>query len=357
MNRTSNDLPGRTGTVAVVGALAFALLSTVLFTFSPSLNPFDLLAGRFLEVAVPDVRGLTQQKALVQLTRDRLAGEVEFAYDAEVPVGSVARQEPAPSETVKRGGIVVLTVSRGPAFVPVPDIIGAKRGDAVTQLKSLDLKVVEVEQLSEEIDADRVISVVPSVGTIVQSGQKVTLTVSTGPEIRAVPAVPGMTLNGAAFLLGRAGLAIGTVTYQDSLDVRSGAVIATDPAVGVELERDAPVSLVVSSGKPAGPVPSVLGRAQADAVKTLTAAGFVVGEVSELVPFGDPGTGTVSSQVPASGTVLRPGEVVTITVKRALPPPTTVPLTTVPPTTQPPTTTTTTTTIPVAPVETIPGGP
>lgn len=341
MRSNHSDLPGRSGTSVVVGALVVVFAASALFAFSPSLNPLDLLTGRFLETTVPDVRGLTQQRALVALIRDRLRGEVTFAYDSEVPIGSVVRQDPGPGTQVERDSSVEIVVSRGPAFVTIPNLVGTRREDAVTQLRNLDLEVVETEETDEEVPANAVISVDPAPGVVVQGGSKVHLVISTGPEQRYVPDLSGVSLEGGAFFLGRAGLKLGQVTRLDSADVPEGAIIALDPPPATPVARDTPIDVTVSNGKPPVPVPGVVGRDHAQATRELAAAGFVIGEVTEMGPVGDPLDGVVRNQTPAPGTLLRPGGIVTITVRRAAtPPPTTAPASTAPPTTAAPSTTT-----------------
>ncbi len=336
MRSNSSDLPGRTGLSAVIGALVVAFGAAALFAFSPSLNPLDLLTGRFLEVSVPEVRGMTQQKALVELLGDRLSGDVAFAYDADAPIGTVIRQRPLPDASVKRDSTVEITVSRGPAFVPLPDLVGATRDEAVSRLQSLDLVVEESEVSDETAPANTVISLDPAPGVVVQGGSTVRVVVSKGPEVRYIPDLVGIPLEGGAFFLGRGGLRLGNVTLLDSPDVVKGAIIALSPPPNTQVARDTPVDLTVSNGKPPVAVPNVVGKSQSEATKLLGNAGFVTGEVAEVGTVDDPAAGSVRAQTPAAGTLARPGEIVTITVRRAAPPPTTISETTVPPTTAAP---------------------
>ena len=336
MRSNTSDLPGRTGLSAVIGALVVVFGAAALFAFSPSLNPLDLLTGRFLEVSVPEVRGLTQQKALVQLLENRLSGEVSFVYDAEAPIGTVTRQRPLPGASVQRDSTVEVTVSRGPAFVSIPELVGAPADDTVSRLKSLDLVVETSEVHDEEAAANTVISLDPGPGVVVAGGSTVRLVVSKGPEVRYIPDLVGIPLEGGAFFLGRGGLTLGNVTYLDSAEIPKGAIIALSPPPNTQVERDTPVDVTVSNGKPPVAVPNVVGKSQAEATRLLGNAGFVAGEVAEVGAVEDPAAGSVRAQVPAPGTLARPGDVVTITVRRAAPPPTTLPDTPVPPTTAAP---------------------
>ena len=99
----SGSLPGRTGTVPLIVVTGIAFASILMFGFSPSLNPIDILAGRLFEVAVPDVVGKTQVGALATLAENRLEGDVSFDYSSTVELGLVIRQFPPAGSTRERG--------------------------------------------------------------------------------------------------------------------------------------------------------------------------------------------------------------------------------------------------------------
>jgi len=330
-------LPRRSGATPVVIALAFLGVLAVVFAFSPTLNPIDLLAGRFLQVPVPKVTSLTQDRALIELERGRLHGDVRFVYSSDVDRGRVVSQEPLPSSTLSRDATVTLVVSRGPEFLAVPGLVGQTRSDASSALRELGLEVSEERLNDENAPAGQVIDQRPAPETVVEGGSTVSIRVSTGPLTRTVPEVTTLPIEGASFNLGKAGFQLGTITLADNPLVRKGGVVGTDPPAGTVLPRDTPVNLVVSSGPPPAAVPRVTGLAQAAAAAELDGLGFVIGQVTQTGAVADPLDGVVLSQSPEAGTQLRPGEVVTITVRKAAVPPPTLPPTTVPPTPVPPT--------------------
>jgi beta-lactam-binding protein with PASTA domain len=64
-------------------------------------------------------------------------------------------------------------------------------------------------------------------------------------------------------------------------------------------------------------VPNLVGGKQTNAASQLAALGLVGGEVSSFGAPGDPQDGLILDQNPPAGTLLRPGQVVTLTVRRA----------------------------------------
>ncbi len=350
---TVRRLPGRTGTVPVAGFLAFTLFVVLLLGYSPTLNPLDMLLGDIGAVQMPKIVGLTQTKSLVELEKKHLHGKVTFGFSSTYGRGIVMEQHPAAGDPLDRGGTARVVVSRGAGQVLLPDLSGVAEKDAQHRLEQSNL-TVKIDRVNDEsAEVGKVFSQEPAAGTVVIGGSKVELRVSLGPATRTVPDVAGLPVEGAAFVLGKAGFTIGNITRSDNPLVVRDAVIGTDPPAKASASRDAPISLIVSDGRPPVAVPGVTGIAKDAASLQLGKLGFVIGEVTQTGPVGDPLDGTVMAQIPDPGTMLRPGDVVSITVRRASKPPpptaapTTAPAATTPPATSPPATSPPATTPPV----------
>ena len=92
-----------------------------------------------------------------------------------------------------------------------------------------------------------------------------------------------------------------------------GAVAAQKPAPGTKLARGAAVTLSVSKGQLAKPVPDVVGQSESQAIALLKAAGFGTTPVS--VPSGET-KGNVIAQKPKPGEKAQPGTNVRLNVSR-----------------------------------------
>ena len=131
-----------------------------------------------------------------------------------------------------------------------------------------------------------------------------------------VPALaPGVDAAAAAVTLRDAGL-LPAQRDQPSAEVAAGAVLGTEPAAGTRVTRGAPVTVLVSSGRPAAVVvgAELVGRPLAQARKLLRAAGLVpvaaydgqgrtAGTVAGVEPTGSvaAGTSVVVHVVPVAG--------------------------------------------------------
>ncbi|NUR26344.1 MAG: Stk1 family PASTA domain-containing Ser/Thr kinase [Catenulispora sp.] len=141
--------------------------------------------------SMPSVVRQTQEAALAELNRDGLHPDVETAYDDVVPAGIVIGTSPDPSQKVKKGGSVRVTVSKGPKPVPVPDQAGKDPGQATSALRAAGFQVaIAPDQVfSETVESGGVVSVTPKNA---QPGELVTLTLSKGAQAFPLPDVTGL---------------------------------------------------------------------------------------------------------------------------------------------------------------------
>jgi beta-lactam-binding protein with PASTA domain len=146
-------------------------------------NAVNLLVSRGpAPVAVPNVVNLSQAAAQSAITAATLTiGNVTQAYSATVPAGSVISQNPAAGLSVIPGSAVNLVVSKGPAPVTVPNVVGLTQAAAQTAITAATLKVGTVTKAySATVPAGRVISQNPLGGAAVLTGSSVNLVVSKG---------------------------------------------------------------------------------------------------------------------------------------------------------------------------------
>ena len=307
----------RTGMVPVTIALLVALFAVILLGFSPTLNPLDVLTGSGFREEVPDIVGMTQTRAYLTLDDDGFEGSTEFAASLTVQAGLVISQRPAAGDTVTRGESVTMVVSRGRSQVETPAVEGLAESEALEAIRDLGLTARSETRNDEVVPKGKVIRQSPIAGEVVIGGSEVSLEVSLGPATRTVPDVTKMPLEGALYTLGRAGFTLGKVTSLDDPKLPANAVISTSPVEGEIRDRDTPVDIVVSNGPTAVSLPNYVGKTYDEAVTSASGLGLIPAERSTPTAPGDPAANIVTGQTPAAGTPIRPGQVVTLDVKRA----------------------------------------
>jgi serine/threonine-protein kinase len=223
-------------------------------------------------------------------------------------------QSPAPGTHVAKNTTVTIHVSKGPPQVPVPDVVGKSRDDAVSALTAAGLQA-NVHTVHSSKTPDTVTAQDPQGGTKVIKGSRVRINVSTGPQPVSVPYVIGLSFDQASAQLQSAGFAVARRNVDSNQP--KDTVVAQDPTGSAA--PGATVTLSVSKGPKQSTVPDVTNQDQDSATSTLQAAGFKVKVVKQDVQ--DPGLdGIVLSEDPSGGTMAPQGSTVTITVGHLIPP-------------------------------------
>ncbi len=163
---------------------------------------------------VPQLAENTVEQATTALEDANLTlGKTTKAYDDAVAVDLVIRTDPAAGTRLKRDQAVTLVVSKGPAPVTLPALVGQSRGKAIATLKKLGITDVAItDDFSKTVDEGDVISMNPKAGVTVPKGSKVSLVVSRGPPPITVPDLYTMSQADAKAALRALGFRV-VVTY------------------------------------------------------------------------------------------------------------------------------------------------
>ena len=216
--------------------------------------------------------------------------------------------------------------------VPVPAVVNVSRDDADNQLRNRGFVVEYRTAYSDNIKKGDVISVDPGVGSKVNKGSTVTVTVSSGPEKVKLPDnLQGQSEAYVRNALKDLGLVDGRVSTVESASIPAGMVVELSPEKGSTddkgaqtVEAGSTVNIVLSSGKVK--VPSLVGLTKDQAIAALTAQDVLLNTNIETVQTNERPAGTVLSQSSAAGTLVAQNSTVTIRVA-ATPTQTTAPTT------------------------------
>ena len=159
--------------------------------------------------AVPTVAGFTVNDATTALgdASLRVAGQKKV-YDSKVGVGLVIATDPSATTKQKRDTPITLLVSKGPAPVPVPRVVGQTRDSAVAELTSAGLNSTVNDAFSSTVVPGQGISSSPKAGTPVAKGSNVSLVISKGPPLAQVPDVYRQTEGSAVAAMRAAGFKV-----------------------------------------------------------------------------------------------------------------------------------------------------
>jgi beta-lactam-binding protein with PASTA domain/predicted Ser/Thr protein kinase len=194
-------------------------------------------------IDVPRLRGVTLDEATRTLTEANLVvGEQTTVFDTRIPEGQVVSTSPRAGAEVKAGGAVDVRISKGPAPVPVPDVVGVRAGAARTTLANADLEITVTERFSPSVAEGRVIATKPRAGRVIAAGDTVELVVSKGPPPVTVPNLVDMPRARAASTLRSLGLKVKVVSAGS---VRLNRVIDQSPRPGAQIPRGSTVTITL----------------------------------------------------------------------------------------------------------------
>jgi eukaryotic-like serine/threonine-protein kinase len=200
-------------------------------------------------LAMPQVVGETEAKALAKLRAAGLLPTVQSQPSAKVAKGLVISTDPTAGIELQVNSGVTVNVSSGPQQVKVPEVTGSTQAEAKAALTAVGLKVGAVTQQQQQAaggqPAGTVLSQSPQAGTQLQTGEAVDLVVAQAPREAKVPEVVGQNETQAAATLGRAGFNPKAVSRAVSKPAQVGVVLKQSPAGGHTAPNGATVTIAV----------------------------------------------------------------------------------------------------------------
>ena len=170
-------------------------------------------------VPLPELNGLDAATALATLTDGGLVLGVETPeYSEDVPAGVIIRWTISSQPTlvagqeVIKGTAVDTFVSQGPAPRVVPDLSGMSIESATTALTDLQLTINRGDDQFSTVAAGGVATQSPAAGESLARGTAVTVAISKGPDLVAVPQLLTLKFDKVGPALEAAGFVLGTVS-------------------------------------------------------------------------------------------------------------------------------------------------
>lgn len=200
-------------------------------------------AERFL---VPNVAGKPYDRAQeafsgipVRLKRSNTSDGT-----GKVAAGRVLRTAPTSAAKVKRDTVVTVYVSTGPPVLAVPDVTGSGQDDASGTLSDAGFKVEVTQDFSTSVPQGSVIRQNPTSAGSAPKFSVVTLVVSKGPPVVAIPKIHiGESVKDATSALEAVGLKVETKKLADAVIFHE--VWSVSPKSGNEVPLGSTVTLTI----------------------------------------------------------------------------------------------------------------
>jgi len=192
------------------------------------------------QVDVPDLKGKTQDEAEQTLREAGLTLNTSVQQsdtDDQTQAGKVISQSPSAGNQVSQGSSVQITIGKSKETKQVTDYTGQTYAVAKAGLEGAGFKTKKVEQASDSVPKDTVISQTP-VGGLNPIGTVVTLTVSTGSDKFDMPDLTGKTVDEALSILrGKGWTGDFTQQVERNNKFNDNEITRTNPSAGNQISK------------------------------------------------------------------------------------------------------------------------
>lgn len=299
-------------------------LTAVVLVFALWATASELLGGdpsaTLARIELPDISGIPADQASGQLEALGFVVNVRYSPNEVVPRGEAFAQDPRAGAKVEQGGVIDVMVSDGPLGTTVPDVAGQQASDAAALMLSMGLQVTTSAVPDEQAPIGQMLRTEPAKGQRIPLDGTVTFVISSGPAPRTVPQLVGLTIDQALVAVGRAGLVVGDLSYEQREGAAEGSVLAASQTAGVGVPRDTPIDLTIAGTGGQVVVPYLVGLRQSSAQTVLRSAGLTAAVVTQPIDGSSGQAGRVIAQSVAPQAKATKGSAVQITVAVSAPP-------------------------------------
>ncbi len=207
----------------LINAGIAASISIVLFIFT--LIIMNVYTDHGESISVPDFTGLS----LIEIERTADQAGVRFeiidsVYNATGKKGGVVEQNPPPGFKVKENRTIFLTIKTlDVEQVPLPDMVGVSLIQAKSDMETYGLKIGKItyrpDVATNSVLEQQYRGKIIRKGALVPKGASIDLVLGQGEGTRSstVPELAGLSLDEAKSEIKRAFLALGNITYDESV--------------------------------------------------------------------------------------------------------------------------------------------
>ena len=229
--------------IIIASAVAAALVLFLIIGFATG-----LFGGKDIEA--PDFKNMTLKEAKLAAKEYKLhikKGDEVVSEDVEK--GKIVSQDPEAGTTIKTGSTITVNISNGLGDGSVPDLRGKKQSELADYLEAAGFKLGTVSEEASDQEKGTVLSQDPSAGDEVEKGTAINVVVSDGSKAKAtVPYLVGKSVNDAQSALSKAGLSLGSISYEYSSTYAEGEVIWQQYDANAQLDKGTSVRIRVSKG-------------------------------------------------------------------------------------------------------------
>ncbi|OEX93190.1 serine/threonine protein kinase [Corynebacterium sp. BCW_4722] len=244
--KTARDTTWMKWLAALLGLVLVGALSWFAYDYFSGDEPAEQPAQQAM-IVVPEVAGKPRAEAVAELEGLGFQVSVSEAPSPDFRRGDVISTNPAAGSELQKGTLITVTVSSGKEMTDVPDITNLTTEEAMEELEKagLELNPNVRRESDSNIPEGIILGQQPVGGTQIAKGSRISITVSSGPDMIQVPSLVGLNVEQATATLSSLNLRA-TVTHVDS--ARPDGEVLAVAGENTDVEKGTTVELRVSNG-------------------------------------------------------------------------------------------------------------
>ncbi len=204
-------------------------------------------------VEVPDLVGMDYEEAKSEASQVGLEikKQNEGVYNSKFAEGEIISQFPTGGERVRQTRDIVITISKGPRSIVIPELINKNLREVQVIVSNKNLEIGEINyEYNNDIAKDVVISQLPEAGEEINVEKKIDLIISKGPMPRMVkvPNLIGLNRREAIQKIIVNDMKVGNIKEEMTLRFKEGQVSAQQYEPGENAPEFATMDLTISQG-------------------------------------------------------------------------------------------------------------
>lgn len=234
---------------AILGVVTALLLAALLFFVVPKLfNNSNRDQEETKLITVPNVVGLSQDKAKAEIEKLGFVMEADFTENYDEVNRKVLEQDPKEGTELEEGSSIKVLINVIADITKVPNLVGKTLDEGQAIVEEAGLKIVDIElEYSDEYPEDQIFRQEPSAGSEVANNKNITVYVSKGKEDKdqKIPNLTGVKASDARATLESLGFIV-QIEAVKSNKVGTDEVVYTEPSGNAD--KGSQIKLYVSSG-------------------------------------------------------------------------------------------------------------
>ena len=213
------------------------------------LKIFEIIYFNEKYYKIPNLKSHTIEEVKKVLENNELHIEKMGEEFSDFPIGQIFLQEPEANSIVKKDRTVKVWISKGKAFVQVPNLTGMNYLDAKVIAEQKGLILDKVFTVKAQGKYNEVLATDPNTDTLMTRGEKISFLVNGAEQIAEItmPDLIGLSFDSALNILTKNSLIVGNVEFSSIPEVGKNVIIKSSVKSGTKIPAGSAIDLTINN--------------------------------------------------------------------------------------------------------------